>query len=399
MARFSYSAYDSSGTKRKGEFEADSIEQARLGLERDGFLVTKINPIGTQSLPINLSSKPKLADIEYFTSELSLLLQSGLRIDKGIEILVRNSANPRLIPVLRRISQGLKNGKQLSDALADERQAFDELYISLVRVGEESGDLVGVFDRLASDLKDRKELQNIIQQALVYPTVILAVCIVSVLFIFNYVVPNLTGLFSDSVGLPWYTEALLAVSTWVQQYQLYGGGLVLLVLLIFTRYREHPWVHKLSQRIKDSVIGIKKLSLLAERARFTGGLSVMLNSGLALDRAVKLAINTVQQDSIKQQLKLAHEQLKRGSSFSQAFGNTSLVTDYYRSLIVVGEESGEMARVFSEISQRSRSDLNAWVKRLTTLLEPLMILTMGAIVGTVVVVMMLSINAITDVQL
>ena len=125
----------------------------------------------------------------------------------------------------------------------------------------------------------------------------------------------------------------------------------------------------------------------------------MLNSGLALDRAVKLAINIVQQESVKQQLKLAHERLKRGTAFSDAFGSTSLFTDYYRSLIVVGEESGEMARVFNEISQRSRKDLNAWVKRFTTLLEPLMILTMGAIVGTVVVVMMLSINAITDVQI
>lgn len=399
MARFEYSAYDDAGQKRKGSLEAESIELATEQLEKDGFLVTSIKEERQAALSFgSLSKKPKLADIEYFTSELALLLQSGLRIDRGINILLKNSANPRLVPILRRVSSKLKSGEQLSDALAAE-SAFDELYISLIKVGEESGELVNIFQRLAADLKERRELQNIIKQALVYPTVILFVCIASVLFIFNYVVPNLTGLFSDSQQLPWYTTALLSVSDWIQTYQIYVGIAITLVVLAVTQYKDHPSVDKTLQWIKDNIAGINKLTLLAERARFASSLSVMLNSGLSLDRAVKLGVNIVQQQSLRQQLSNAHQQLKKGSAFSQAFGGTSLFTDYYRSLVVVGEESGEMGRVFSEIADRSRAELNQWVKKFTTLLEPLMILTMGAIVGTVVVVMMLSINAITDVQI
>lgn len=397
MATFRFKGFDESGGKRSGEIESDDIEHAQTQLEKDGLLITSIKQ--QRSGGLSLSNTPTLADIEYFTSELSVLLESGLRVDKGLGILLKHMENQRLKPIIRQITARLKSGAQLSEALAEHPKVFDELYTSLVRVGEESGDLAGVFKRLANELKERKELRSVIQQALVYPAVILVVCIVSILFVFNFVVPNLTNLFSDMQTLPWYTAALLGVSEWVQQYQVYVGVALSIVIVAATKYKSHPTVKRISQYVRERVPVVKTLSLLSERARFSSALSVMLESGVSVDRAIRLAKNTVSQQTLWQQINAAGEKLKRGESISETLGATALFSGYYRSLIVVGEESGEIARVFSEIADRSRSELNAWVKRLTTLLEPMLILTMGAIVGTVVVVMMLSINSITDVSL
>ncbi len=397
MATFRFKGFDESGGKRSGEIEADDVNLAQSQLEKDGLLITSIKE--QRSGGLSFSNQPTLSDIEYFTSELSVLLESGLRVDKGLGILLRHMENQRLKPIIRQITTRLKSGVQLSEALAEHPKVFDELYTSLVRVGEESGDLAGVFKRLANELKERKELRSVIQQALVYPAVILVVCIVSILFVFNFVVPNLTNLFSDMQTLPWYTSALLGVSDWVQQYQVYVGVAVLFAVIAATRYKSHPTVKRISQYVRERVPVVKTLSLLSERARFSSALSVMLESGVSVDRAIRLAKNTVSQQTLWQQVNAAGEKLKRGESISETLGATALFSGYYRSLIVVGEESGEIARVFSEIADRSRTELNAWVKRLTTLLEPMLILTMGAIVGTVVVVMMLSINSITDVSL
>ncbi|WP_404401720.1 type II secretion system F family protein [Idiomarina seosinensis] len=397
MARFQFKGFDESGGKRSGDVEAEDIQLAVTQLEKDGLLVTSIKP--RKSAGFGFSNGPTLADIEYFTSELSVLLESGLRVDKGLGILLKHMDNERLKPVIKQITARLKSGVQLSEALAEHPNVFDELYTSLVRVGEESGDLGGVFKRLANELKERKELRAVIQQALVYPAVILVVCIVSVLFVFNFVVPNLTNLFSDMQTLPWYTSALLGVSDWVQQYQIYVGLALAIIIVAATRYKHHATIKRISQYLRERLPLVKTLSLLSERARFSSALAVMLESGVAVDRAIGLAKNTISQQTLWQQVNSASEKLKRGESISGTLGSTALFSGYYRSLIVVGEESGEISRVFAEIADRSRGELNAWVKRLTTLLEPLLILTMGAIVGTVVVVMMLSINSITDVSL
>jgi general secretion pathway protein F len=305
---------------------------------------------------------------------------------------------PALQNLLDSVYQDVKQGLTLSSSLA-KFSVFDALYIGLLRIAEETGELATTFERLAFELKYQLELANKVKQALIYPSVILAVCVLALVFIFNFVVPNLTSLFSAQDDLPLYTVALLNVSQFMQDFQLYLLVLLLGAGFLLYQQRNSAWVERLVDTMRDRLPVVSSANLLVERIRFNAALATMLSSGVAIDRALKLAQGTLRSKSLRHEVGVACESVQRGEGLAQSMSETRIYPPYYASLLSIGEESGKLERVFTEIADRSRTDFYNWVTRFTTLLEPILILVMGTIVGTVVVIMMLSISAITSVDL
>ena len=153
----------------------------------------------------------------------------------------------------------------------------------------------------------------------------------------------------------------------------------------------------MASRNEASAPGLRDATAVVERIRFASGLGMMLEAGLPVDRALTLATGNIRHGTLRREVALAVDKVKRGEQISAVLRQTRLFPDYYASLLEVGEESGELARVFTEIARRSRDAFAAWTQRVTTLLEPLLILIMGLIVGGVVVIMMLSITSVADV--
>jgi type II secretory pathway component PulF len=299
--------------------------------------------------------------------------------------------------VLTRLLTDLNQGKQLSDCLKEFPDLFDRLYINLVALGEAGGRLPEVFRGLAEELRFRRELREKVISAVTYPAVIVGVCIISIYFILNFVVPNLAGLFSGVTDLPWYTAMLLSSSEIARDWQLPILMALVLSGLWLWRTRKSPYVSGVFERIMLEWPGLRYATVSVERVRFSSGLAMMLDAGLPVDRALSLAAGNVERAVIQRELFDAVERIKRGEQISSALGRTRLFPEYLVSLLEVGEESGALARVFAEIARRGRNDFSAWALRLTTLLEPIMILVMGGIVGGVVVIMMLSITSVTEV--
>lgn len=399
MALFTYVAYNTSGVEQKGRIDALDLETARARLEQQQLLVADLKEAST-GLNANVFGERGLNfhDVEFFTAELSLLLSSGLRVDKGLEILLYNVEKPALRDLLQTVLQELKQGHKLSDSLA-KFSVFSSLYLGLVQIAEETGELAATFERLAAEMRYQMELRDKIKQALVYPAIILTVCIAAIVFIFNFVVPNLTTLFRDAENLPGYTVALLAVSDFFLAYQwllligLIGAGFCLWY------YREQPWVQRLGSWCRERLPIVKGANLLVERIRFNAALYVMMSAGVAIDRSLKLAMKTLRTESLQAEVARATERVNRGDSLSACLSESRLYPPYFAALLSIGEESGELARVFGEIADRSRRTFYSWVTRFTSLLEPALILFMGAVVGSIVVIMMLSISAVTDMQL
>lgn len=398
MAFYNYSGFDSSGGRIKGTIEAASVEKAREDLRRQGYMIkTCVAEESQQALFSVHSRKVSLADIEFLTSELSVLLDAGLKIDKGLDLLRRSNKKPAMARLLDKLMKSMRSGKQLSEALAEFPEVFDPLYINLVSIGEATGRLAEIFRSLAEDLAYRRELQQKVLQALTYPMVILLVCVVSLLFIFNSVVPNMSSLFAGQDDLPVYTQVLLGVSNWFQAYQIVLGlGLVVMGALIW-HVRKFPFFQRFSQNTQLRLPVVKNAVVLVERIRFNKGLAMMLRAGVAIDQALLLSSGNIRNDHIRQEVRIAIEKVKRGESLTDTLRQTRLYPDFFASLLAVGEESGELSRIFNEIASRSQREFSNWVIRLTSLLEPLLILVMGGIVGSVVVIMMLSITNVTDV--
>ena len=403
MARFRYQGFDPSGARVSGIVESEGLELARADLRSRGVLLSALAAEGAgrdwrQTVGLR-DERVGLADLEFLTSELSLLLESGVRIDRAIGILQRTGRGGAVDRLLRSLGNELKQGRQLSEAAADHPEVFDPLYVNLLALGEASGQLPEVFRRLADDLRFRRDIRQKVLQAASYPLVVLGVCVLALLFIFNFVVPNLTTLFADATELPWYTSLLLGTSEFMRRYQWLLAGALAVGSLLLWQARSRPGVAQAREDLSLSTPLVRDATLMVERIRFASGLGMMLESGVPVDRALHLATGSIRHSALRREVAVAVEKVRRGEQLSGALRQTRLFPDYFASLLEVGEESGELGRVCNEVARRSRESFAAWTQRMTTLLEPLLILVMGLIVGGVVVVMMLSITSVADVGL
>ena len=213
MATFTYRAYDANGGNADGQIETLSLEIAKKQLQDKQLMVVEITEDGVLSGGIQLLTRRRVSakEIEYLTGELSLLLNSGVTIDRGLGIIRRNSTSAPQAKLVANLHDAIRRGESLSDAMATE-EIFNPLYINLVKLGEASGTLPRVFARLSEDIKFQSELKSKITQALIYPAVIFSVCILCVVFVFNYIVPQMSGLFEGMPEIPFYTAALLELS-------------------------------------------------------------------------------------------------------------------------------------------------------------------------------------------
>ena len=246
MPRYRYQCFDVTGGKVSGTIESETVEKALIELRHRGWLPSSIEMVGNDLdwrafLGIE-EQKVGLADLEFFTAELSLLLESGVRIDRAIEILQRAGKSGAVGQLLRELGDELKKGKQLSEAAAARPDVFDRLYVNLVSLGEAGGRLPEVFRGLAEDLKFQRDLRQKVISAATYPVVVASVCILAILFIFNFVVPNLETLFADSTDLPWYTAMLLGASAFMRQWQWWVFAALAVTTLLIWRSRHSPAV-------------------------------------------------------------------------------------------------------------------------------------------------------------
>jgi type II secretory pathway component PulF len=394
---FQYKAYDNLGAKNQGEIEASNKQDALRALEKQGLFPSEINAANDAKSSIFQSRKISLADLEFLTSELSLLLESGVRIDKGIDIIRKTKAKPALAKLLTELNQKIKKGSNLSSACREHPDVFDALYCNLIELGEASGKLSDVFADLAKDLKFKRDLRAKIIGSLTYPSVIFFVCLLSIFFIFNVIIPKMASMFVGATDLPWYTAFMLDASAWMVNYQswLFASlflGVVGISLSAKTEKFQSWW-----QKVCLKLPIVSNAIITIERIRFNSGLAMMIKAGVPIDKALGLSAGNIKNLSLKREMEIAKQKVKRGSALSPALQQTSIYPAFYVSLLEVGEESGNLERVFNEIANRSRDDFESWTQKMTTLLEPLMILFMGGFVGGVVVIMLLSMVSMNDI--
>jgi type II secretory pathway component PulF len=399
MARFLYQAYDSSGGKLQGEIEASDVTKAKQQIAEQQLMLVEIKEDGATvaGLDIFQRNKVSIQEIEYLTAELSLLLNSGVTIDRALGIIRRNSTSAPQAKLVAQLHDAVRRGDSLSDALGEHQAVFNPLYLNLISLGEASGTLPTIFSRLAEDMKFQSELKRKVIQALIYPGVIFSVCMLCILFVFNYIVPQMQSLFDGLPELPFYTAVLLGVSNWIVSYQWILLAMVLASGAGIYMARKNPSSAAAIDAFIARVPGFSGMITRVERIRFNTAITLMLESGILIDRCLEMAVGSIKNRELKQGLISAKDRVKKGATLSTALRTSPVFDDFSMSLIEVGEESGELAPVFGEISARARREFESAVDRMTSLLEPALILVMGGIVGGVVVTMLLSIVSVNEV--
>lgn len=343
----------------------------------------KGNTLSKLAILDSLFSRVGLADQIMFTKNLSGMLKAGLSISRGLSVLEKQTKNAELGKILMSLSHDIDAGGTFSSALAKFPKVFSKLFTSMVRAGEESGNLSGALLDIGQNLEKSHSLTKKIHGALIYPGVILSAMVVIGILMFAFVVPTLAGTFKElGVTLPTSTRLLIAVGNFFANHLLLSFAIVFGVAFsLFSLFRAKFMARPIDfVTLKLPVIGNMTRELNAARTART--MSSLLSSGVSLTRAVEITAEVVQNVYYKEILAEAKQEVEKGAPFSKVFvANSKLYPIMMSEMIEVGEETGKLADMLSEVALFYESEIENKTKNLSTIIEPVLMIVIGAAVG------------------
>jgi type II secretory pathway component PulF len=402
MGKFIYVAYTNSGVRQEGELSVNDIEAAKYKLRDLGLIPVTINetgkPVSRVFDVVSLRRRPGFSDIELLTSQLSLLLKNGIKIDRALETVKKGIKNKILEKVVNKIYAEVRRGMPLSSAMGEFPDFFPPMYTGIVRVGEATGKLPYVFENLALNLNFQQNIRSKMRQAIIYPTVIFFVCLLTIIFLFNFIIPKFSSIFLSMQNLPLYTDFLLMFSSFFRRYQFIMFGVIIVIFAIGTRAKRAKQVHAIVDMLSIRLPLVKQLSYAVENLRFVSSLAILLKSGVILTEALDYAVKSINNSFLRRTLLVLKGDVRQGKQLSESIAKTGFLPDIFTGIIEAGEKTGSLPDVFSELEGRLKTIYEDRVNILITILEPAMIIFMGIVVGSVVVVMLLSMVSVSDIS-
>ncbi len=395
MPTFQYRAKN--GTQNiEGTIEAQTRDEAIEKIHQKGYV-----PVRVEKCALKVEAKAasgvkgrlggvKSKDVTIFSRQLASLIKSGVPILRGLRIIADQSDNLAFRKILNEIQSQVTEGKALSDILPRHPKVFPPLYVAMVRSGETSGTLQEVLMRIADYRQKQEQMLSQVRAALAYPAIMAVTGIGTIIFMLTFVMPRLMRIFSKiGQDLPFPTQLLIATSEHLQKGWLgIVIGVIVLVFLLKQTTRSKTQRLALS-RLKLQIPFWGAFILKNELARFNRTLELLLKSSISILKAIRVAIPVLDNDAIKEELAQCSKDLEEGGSFGKSLEKSKLFPGFMTSLIAVGEESGRLDEALSEIASSYERDTDETLKILTSLLEPVIILLMGLIVGFIVIAMLL----------
>ena len=386
MPIFHYKAKMRNAETVLGHIDAETREQAvekinQMGLTpvlvEDGAIGTQMGinsgPFGSPgSRPRSVSTK----EVYSFSRQLANLIKSGIPILRTLELIAKQMKNPYFKKVVETIYNEVKDGKSFSDCLADYPRIFSNFYVTMVKAGEESGNLKGTVTDVANYLQEQEHIRSKVRTAVAYPIFMGVFGLGTVAFILISVMPKITSIFETfDQALPMPTQIVMGLSDFLIHN---GLWVVIAVIILITLIKQ--WDRTKEGRIYKSQVMLAmpmfgEFLLKVELARFCRTLQMLLKSGIPIVRALQLSIPVVENQVITGELQKCQDDLVGGRSLGQSLKEARFVPPMLGDLISVGEESGSLSSSLNDISETYEQDTNEFIKLMTTLLEPTMILT------------------------
>ncbi len=404
MAVFQYRAADSSGKLVEGIVEAESESGVVSRLHEMGCIPLRIAlPTGLSEnalqAPFAFFSRKKVTQqkLLHFTEELSTLLGAGLALDRSLSVLANLVEGEEFKKTVRLLLEGIRAGKSLSGSMTEHPEVFPKLYVNMVRAGESSGILEGVLRHLTEYMERAISLKEDLKSALTYPLLLATVAGVSLTVLFIYVIPKFALIFKDvNQALPWTTLVIIDLSYGLSHY------IWLILLLIVTGvtgiifYIRNPEgrLHWDGWRLNLWLLGdlLRKL----EAARFARTLGALLNGGVPLLEALGTVQGVVGNSVVARAIAQVQNRVREGKGMIGPLTESGVFPDLALHMIAVGEETGRLEGMLSNVAHYYDEEVKRSTKRLTALLEPALILGMGSVIAVVVISMLLAIFSIND---
>lgn len=396
---FAYKTTTLDGAIREGTIEAENQQAAAVKLKENGFipLVLKAHKEGLRD-GAKVSFGSGRIDLITLTNELSALLDAGLPLDRGLQIVSDISGSEPARQVLQAVLKSIREGSAFSDALQKHPKVFPKLYINMVRAGESGGILQHVLMRLGEFMESSKELRDHVVSAMIYPAILLLTGMLSIAVLFTFVLPRFSTIFAELGGtLPLPTQILLAVTGAVSSVAwLLPIAAIMGVLAVRTYIRSDSGRYQWD-RLKLKLLG--DLLVKLETARFCRTLGTLIESGVPLLQSLRNARDVMNNRVMAAAIDAVVQDAKEGKGIAQPLAEVRVFPALALSMIKVGEETGQLNTMLVKVAVVYEKSLRESVKRFVSFLEPAMILLMGLVIGFIVVSMLMAIISITDVPL
>ncbi len=400
---FFFRAVASDGKPRSGTLTAESDKIVAQELRRQGLIPVYIGlEKGATGLNVKLPSfgGGKRKDVLFFTQEMSTLLNAGIPLDRALSIAGELTTRAEFRSIILDVTRLIKGGKTLADSLAVHPAHFPDLYTNMVRAGEASGSLAQIFERLAEFERTRDELRGFIIGSMIYPALLSLVGLGSIVVLLNFVVPRFAQIFSDPrMTIPTPTLLMLKASELLQAYGLLALGAVVAGAIGFQTYIRteagRDWWDGF--RLKIPLLGdaLRK----AETARFARAMGTLVSSSVPLVQSIGIARGILNNRRIAATLEKVAQGVKRGEGIAGPITRAGEFPPLAGHLLTVGEETGHLDVMFHRMADIYEGETRTAIRRFTTIFEPLIILVMGLMVGTLILSLMLAITSINDVAI
>ena len=427
MATFQYIAKDSSGAERRGTVEAGDRNSAIAAVRAQGLLPTALGEVKSAApaaaasarkgakgakapapekkksglkkdikisirLPKFLQGRIKTKVLTQFTRQLATLVNAGLPLMRGIEVLKRQMKDPQMLEALNGISENIAAGGTFSESLAQFPKVFDNLYINMVKAGEAGGVLEVVLGRLAEFAEKSERIKNKVKGAMIYPIVVLVAAVGITAFLLVMVIPKFQQVFNDMLGgaaLPAVTQYVIQASEFVQ----HNGLQIFLVIVALVVIKKMIGKTEKGAYFFDAMsLRMPVIGTLAQRSavsKFTRTLGTLLSSGVPILQSLNITRDTTGNRVLTKAIQSVHDSVKEGESMTQPLSQCKVFPPMVVSMVEVGEETGALADMLTRIANTYDDEVDNAVAGLTAAIEPALIIVLALVVGTIVIAMFL----------
>ncbi len=417
MPRFNYVALDARGQESVGLIEASNTNDAVGQLRQAGYFPTSVYEEGksgggaktkkstavaktTSKAPAaarkrgarvaNKAVKPKILMV--FTRQLATLIDAGLPLLRGLMVLEKQERDPVLKATIAKLSDAVQGGSTFSEGLAQHPKIFNKLYINMVKAGEVGGVLELVLIRLAEFQEKAQKVKNKVVAAMFYPVIVLAIAVVIMWFLLVFIVPKFEQIFKDMLGgkpLPALTEYVIATSRFVQTYWYIIGAAVVALVLAYRVCSASPGGKVALDKFKLRLPLFGDLVRKSSISRFSRTLGTLVTSGVPILQALNITRETAGNHVVGEAIGKVHDSVKEGESIVQPLEASGIFPPMVISMIDVGEETGQLPEMLLKVAEVYDDEVDNAVAGLTSLLEPIMIVFLAVVVGTIVIALFL----------
>jgi len=391
MPSYIYTAKTKDGQTKTDTLEAANSRQLADSLREQGLFLISAEEVETAIKNEQSPLKNIIQRISYislvekmiFSRHLAIMVKAGLSLNQALKILAKQTKNPKFKKIISQIELGVRRGQSFSDSLAKYPKVFDELFINMVRVGEASGSLDKVLRILAEQMNKDHQLISRVRGAMMYPAVIIVAMIGIGIMMMTMVVPKLTAIFSElKIDLPLSTQIIIGLSNFFQKHFIWGL-IILAVLAILIRFAlKNQQVKRILDRVYLKLPILGRLIQKINSARFARTLSSLVNSGVAIVKALQIVAGTLGNIHFKEALLTSAEQVQKGKSLSSILSNYGeLYPPMVAQMVQVGEQTGSLSEILENLADFYEEEVDNTTKNLSSIIEPVIMVIIGAAVG------------------